>query len=219
MYPTTFPGITFHGIYIHEPGGLITDFLIALACLICLIKLPRAHDPFEKYWKLFIAMIGLGALGGMLVHGIPTVLGPRNFYTIWVLKNIFIPVGNVYASYIVLITLYPRQRKTIEWLLWAKAGLACAAMIITYSFTPIVVDLGITYVLILSLSQNLKTRSDAYRLIQIAFIIAFLSGFLFIFKVDIDPLWFSHKDIVHIFVIWSVILIARAVYLNGKKYK
>lgn len=216
MYPTTFPGITFQEIYIHEPGGLITDLLIALVCLAISFKTGRARNDFERYWKLFIVMIGYGALGGALVHGIPTVLGPQMFYAIWVLKNVFIPVGNVYAAFIVLNTLYPQKQSLIEWGLWAKAGLACVAMIVSYSFTPIIVDLAITYLIVLGFSQRLRRISPAYKFIQWAFLIAFLSGFLYIFKVEIDPLWFSYKDLAHIFVIISVYLIYRGIQADRK---
>lgn len=218
MYPTTFPGITFQGVYIHEPGGLITDLLIALVSLILVIRLGRPNDLFDKYWTLFIAMIGMGAAGGVLVHGIPTVLGPTLFYIIWVLKNIFIPVGNFFASYIILATLFPEKIKLIKTVFWLKAILATAAMMIWYSFTPIVVDLGITYILVIWMSNRLKRELHEYRIIQNAFLIAFFSGFLFLFKVDIDPVWFSHKDVVHIFVIWSIWLIYRAIRKNTLKY-
>lgn len=114
MYPTTFPGITLSGIYIHEPGGLITDLLIAVVSLWLVIRLKKPNDLFDKYWTLFIAMIGLGAAGGVLVHGIPTVLGPKLFYIIWVAKNVFIPIGNLFASYIILSTLFPQKIKLID---------------------------------------------------------------------------------------------------------
>lgn len=217
MYPTSFPGIIVSGVYIHEPGSLLTDLLIAILCLVLYFRIGKPSNSFEKYWRLFIAMIGIGALGGVLVHGIPTVLGPRIYSLVWNLKNIFIPIGNVFALYIMLVEMFPQKRHIIEWGLWTKAGAACAAMIVMHSFTPIIIDLGCTYILVIGISNRLKKRSSAYRMIQYAFLIAFFSGFLFLFKVGIDKLWFSHNDVIHIFVILSIYLIYRAILKNRQE--
>ncbi len=219
MYPKAFNGITFLDVYIHEPGGLITDSAIAFLCLYLCWKVGRPRDSFQKYWLLFIAFVGLGGLGGALVHGFPTVLGEELFYWMWVLKNIFLPAANLSASYIVLVTVFPEKGKQLKVALWAKFFLANVLMAYTYSFLPIVVDLAITYVLLIYFCFKLKEKIKPYSKIFYAFIVAFLSGFLFIIKYDIDPIWFSHKDMVHVFALWSMILVYQGIRIGGKPYK
>lgn len=218
MYPVSFTGITVYGVYIHEPGGFITDLLIGVVCLGLLLKLPKPKDLFQRNWMLFIAMIGIGGVGGALVHGIPTVLGETLFYWMWVLKNVFIPFANYYAAYLVLFQLFPKRIKMLDIILWVKLIAVNIIMAYTYSFLPVVIDIAITYILVIWLSSRLIGQLSAYKNIRSAFIVAFLSGLLFLTKYDIAPVWFSHKDLAHIFVLVSVYLIYRAILVKEKDY-
>lgn len=192
--------------------------LIAIFCLIFLLRLPPPKDAFQKYWSLFIAMIGLGALGGALVHGFPTVLGQELFYWMWALKNVFIPVGNYFASFLMLKTLFPQKMKSIKPLLIAKMIIINVIMFISYSFLPIVIDIAITYILVIALSGKLIPQVKAYKPIRFSFLIAFFSGFLYVFKIDIDEVWFSHKDLIHVFVIISIYFIYKAINIRNQDY-
>ncbi len=218
MYPVSFTGITVYGVYIHEPGGFITDLLIGLVCLGLLLKLPNSKDLFQRNWTLFIAMIGIGGVGGALVHGIPTVLGETLFYWMWVLKNIFIPIANYYAAYLVLLQMFPAKIKLLNTILLVKLVSINLIMAYTYSFLPVVIDIAITYILVIWLSSKLIEQLPAYKNIRAAFIVAFLSGLLYLTKYDIDPVWFSHKDMAHIFVLVSVYLIYKAILIKEKDY-
>lgn len=218
MYPEVFSGITVSGIYIHEPGGLITDMLIAILCLVLLLRLHVLKDSFQKYWALFIAMIGLGGVGGALVHGFPTVLGESLFYWMWALKNVFLPLGNYFAAYVILKAAFPSQMHWLHWLIVIKMLAANVFMFYTYSFLPIVIDIALTYILVIWLSAGLSKKIAAYRYIRNAFLVAFFSGFLYILKYDIDPVWFSHKDLVHVFVLISIYMIYKAIIVRDKDY-
>jgi len=218
MYPEVLSGITVSGVYIHEPGGLITDMMIAVLCLGLLLNLSAPKDAFQKYWALFIAMVGLAGLGGALVHGFPTVLGEELFYWMWGLKNVFLPIGNYFASFVILKSLFPSKMYFLKPILIVKMVAINVIMFISYSFLPIVMDIGITYILVIWLSGRLILDIKAYSAIRNAFLVAFFSGFLYIFQYDIDPVWFSHKDLVHVFVLISVYLIYRAIKIRNEDY-
>jgi len=218
MYPEVLSGITVSGIYINEPGGLITDLMIGILCLILLLKLPPPRDAFQKYWALFIAMIGLGGIGGALVHGFPTVLGSSLFYWMWSLKNVFLPIGNYFAAFVMLSVAFPSMIRKLNILLIIKLVVANAFMFYTYSFLPIVIDIALTYFLVIWLSIRLMRIIPAYKQIRNAFLVVLFSGVLYLVKYDIDPIWFSHKDLVHVFVLISVYLIYKAIKIKGKDY-
>ncbi len=218
MYPEVFSGISVSGIYIHEPGGLITDLLIAILCLALLLKLPRLKDSFQKYWALFITMIGLAGVGGALVHGFPTVLGESLFYWMWTLKNVFLPIGNYFAAFVILSAAFPAKMRWLNILLLIKMVVANAFMFYIYSFLPIVIDIALTYFLVIWLSIRLTKSIPAYKQIRNAFLVVFFSGFLYLVKYDINPVWFSHKDLVHVFVLISVYLIYKAIKVKDKDY-
>jgi hypothetical protein len=189
LYPEVFNGITLGGVYIHEPGALISNILIALLSLVLVMAIKKPLDPFQKYWTLFIAFIGCSALGGVLTHGFPQVLGQEGFYYTWAIKNTFIPAANFCAGYITLAIALPRWRTQLQRFLLAKAILISILLFYYYNFIPAVIDLGFTYILVLVFARRLRKTNGNFHPIFLAFLVALLSGPLYLIKYDIDPLW------------------------------
>ncbi len=213
MYPSELTGLEFSGVYIHEPGSVLSNLLIVIACILFLAKLKPIQTQFAKNWKLFIGILGLAAFGGMISHGIPTYLGRTGFYIVWALKGILVPLANVYA---IKGALSSEQNSKYGRLIWIKVILASIALCVVYNFVPAIVDLLISYIVILIVSFKKKDMKQ-YAWIYYSFLFAFLTGLLFPFKVDIDPIWFNHKDLAHLFAVISLWLIYRAVRVDGRE--
>lgn len=213
MYPKVFDGIDVYGIYVHEPGGLLSNLLLVLVCFELLRRSKGPQNAFQKYWRLFILYIGLGAAGGMLSHGFPTYLGEVGFFWVWSIKGAFIPVANVFAVFGVLCS---TNMFSTKWknLFWLKAVVITVAMMWTYSFLPVVVDLLITYIFVLTTASKLKKNRADYTFIFNSFLFALVTGLIFPFKLDVHHLWFTHKDIAHVFAIVSLLIIFRAILQN-----
>ncbi len=207
MYPKDLTGTEFNGVYIHEPGSVLSNLLIVLVCLLLLFRLKSNVSVFAKDWKAFIALLGLAAFGGMFSHGIPTYLGPTGFYIVWALKGILVPLANVYA---IKGTLSAEQYRKYKRLIWIKAVLASIALCVVYNFVPAIVDLLLSYIIVMVVSFK-KKEAKKYAWIYYSFLFAFLTGLLFPFKIDIDPVWFNHKDLAHLFAAGSLWLIYIAV--------
>jgi hypothetical protein len=207
-YPIDLSGVEIGGVYIHEPGGFISNVAVCLTSFLLVYLIGRPENSFQKNWKLFILFIGLGAFGGSFTHGLPTYLGENLFFYVWAIKNSFVPVANYFASTDVL-----PKNKWIRPVLIIKATIVISALYLTGKFLPAVVDLGLTYLIVIFFAQRLSIQNKGYRFIRNAFIVGLLSGSLYIVKYDIDQLWFTHKDMVHVFVIISLIMI----YIGVKK--
>ncbi len=209
-FPTELRGIEVSGVYIHEPGGLISNAAVCLLSLTLFFLLGKPSNKSQKNWQLFILFIGLGSFGGMFTHGFPTLLGEQFFFWVWAIKNSFVPIANYFGSRDVL----PAEKK-IRYLLLVKAVVVISALFLSGKFLPAVIDLGITYILIIYFSNKLSRIEGAYKNIRSAFVLGLLSGTLYIFKYDVDKLWFTHKDMVHVFVLISLILI----YRGARKFR
>lgn len=205
-YPTDLTGIEIGGIYIHEPGGLLSNVAVCVLSFLIVLSIGKTQNAFQKNWKAFILCIGIGAFGGSFTHGFPTYLGEHLFFWVWAVKNSFVPLANYFASKDVLPNL-----KWIRIILIAKMFAIILALFITGKFLPAVIDLSITYILVIIFANRLIRPSNSYSIIRNAFILALLSGTLFIIKYDVNELWFTHKDMVHVFIIISLIMIFRAI--------
>jgi len=209
-YPADLSGVQVAGIYIHEPGGFISNVAVCITSFLLVLFIGRPENSVQKNWKLFILFIGLGALGGSFTHGLPTYLGEKLFFWVWALKNSFVPIANYFASIDVL-----PKKKWIRAVLVIKVAIVIVALFISGKFLPAVLDLAMTYLIVIYFANRLIKVNKAYRYFRNAFILGLLSGTLYIIKYDLDPLWFTHKDMVHIFVIISLIMI----YTGVKKVR
>ncbi len=214
MYPQALTGIQFHELYIHEPGSLITNFFILLWSVILLIRLRPHRGFWTSYWRIFLLCLGLASFGGMFTHGVPLLFTEGEFYTLWGLKNAFIVIGNLFATMALLRVHYPRLLSLtgsgMLIFLVVKALAVIAFMAATKSFTPVVVDLGLTYVFALATTYFYRNQYSASGLLFKAFLIAFLSGLLYTFPWSIHPEWLTNSDVVHICALWSMYYISRA---------
>lgn len=205
-YPTELSGIEISGIYIHEPGGLISNAALFVLSFLLVWFIGKPENSSQKRWQLFILFIGLGSFGGLFTHGFPTYLGEQLFFWVWAIKNSFVPVANYFASRDVL-----PKNKWIKWVLLFKVLAVILGLFFTGKFLPVVVDLGLTYIIVIYFSNKLIRVNQAYRYIRNSFVLGLLSGTLYIIRYDIDELWFSHKDMVHVFILISLFLIFRGV--------
>lgn len=209
-YPIELKGIEIAGIYIHEPGGLISNLSLCILSFILILSIGKPENSIQRNWKFFILFIGVGALGGSFTHGFPTYLGEQLFFWVWAIKNSFVPIANYFASKDVL-----PQKKWIHAILILKVPVVILALFLSGKFLPVVIDLAITYLVVIYFSNKLIVENRAYIYMRNAFILGLASGFLYIVKYDLNDLWFTHKDMVHVFILISLVLI----YLGIRKSK
>ena len=208
-YPIKFDGQEVFGIYIHEPGPLVSNFAIATTCFIVALRFWNVKGYYARSWLLFVLFIGMGATGGMVVHGFPQALSPKQFYFTWAVKNSFVPVANFFAARAVLSPRIGSVSK-LHIILGVKAAIVSILLFLTYQFTPAVVDLVLTYFLVLGTTWK-KGVVPGARYLRRAFLIALGSGFLYLFPFNWFSGWFTNKDAVHVFVIVSIFYIASAI--------
>ncbi len=208
-YPTELTGQEVWGVYVHEPGSLVSNFAIAFTCLILLSLKGTKVRTESKPWLLFITCIGIGATGGMIVHGFPTYLSELGFYLIWGIKNSFVPLANYFAA-IAILGLNIRGKSKAHILFQLKALLVIVLLFVSFDFLPAVIDLAFTYVFVLArcFSKNKPLGSE---LLKWAFILALLSGTLYLFPFRLADGWFTNKDAVHVFVIVSLVIISSSI--------
>lgn len=197
----------------HEPGGVLTNFiLLVIGTYVCL-SLRHRSDVYARYWSRFVLLLSLASAGGLVTHGFPQVLSPNGFFLLWWAKNALIPLACTYALYGAL-ALRPGFRQigalpAIAAL--AKAAVVMALMAYFYSFNPVAADLGITYFVVIGLAWPYRAVHPGARLLVWAFAVAVAGSISFIIKYDPHPHWLTHKDVVHVVVYASLVLIYRSV--------
>jgi hypothetical protein len=210
LYPKEFNGFSMGDIYIHEPGGMISNILVMGFSLWFAIKLISPRSEYGRNWRNFYFCLSFGTLGGAVIHGLPHLLSEPVFYYIWAVKNSFVPIANFFAMMSLVQILAKKGVGFWRQMLALKCALSIISLWWFYSFLPAVIDLAITYLLIIAITSK-NDQIAGFKTLRTSFIIAVLSGTLYIVKYDLDPLWFTHKDMVHIFVLINLYLVYRSV--------
>jgi hypothetical protein len=209
-YPTELTGQEIAGIYIHEPGALVSNFAIAVTCLIIAYRHRDTDSKSARFWALFVICLGIAAAGGVISHGFPIHISPSQFFGIWWLKNTFVLLANLFATLAVFsLTKFSERRLLL--ILGFKFVLLSALLFITFDFLPAVVDLALTYFAILAITWS-RTETKGVKYLKLSFLIALVSGFFYLFPFSLFNDWFTNKDAVHVFAIISLILVSKAIH-------
>lgn len=230
MYPVDTSGLFFGNVYIHEPGGLVTNLLILFLSVFLVSKMRGIRGPWITKWRLFLLCLGIASFGGIFTHGLPLLFTEEGFYRVWGVKNSFVPIGNFFAS-AALIPFVARSASQVRrggslqlWTLFfaGKAAAVIFLLFYTRSFSPAVIDLALTYFLAIGATAGMRSYIPGASVLLAAFLTAVVSGFMYLTPWHFDPHWFTNSDAVHIMVLVSMYLIYRgasdaAVHLEAVK--
>jgi len=208
-YPTELTGQEFGGIYIHEPGALLSNIAIAITCFFIAWANRNVKTRAARFWVLFVICIGLGATGGTISHGFPTYLSPEHYFAVWWVKNDFILLANLFAG-LAVFSLTEVSRRKLTVILGFKFLLAVILLFVLFDFLPAVIDLALTYIAIIAITWS-RTDIPGVRSLKQSFIIALVSGVFYLFPFSLLNGWFTNKDAVHVFAIVSLLLVSKAV--------
>lgn len=208
-YPTELTGQEIGGIYIHEPGALVSNIAIVLTCFSISLVNRNVRNRGSRLWVLFVVCLGVAASGGVISHGFPTYLSPEEYFAVWFVKNDFVLLANLFASLAVFsLTAFPNRK--LAPILIAKFILAVLLLFVLYDFLPAVVDLALTYIAILVITWN-EAKIAGVKYLKHSFLIALVSGVLYLFPFSLFDGWFTNKDAVHVFAIISLVMVSKAV--------
>lgn len=207
-YPTELTGQEILGVYIHEPGALVSNVAISLTCFIIAIANRNVKIRSSRLWVLFVICIGVAATGGMISHGFPTYLSREQYFAVWWLKNDFVLLGNLFAG-LAVFSMTSVSPRNLTWILIAKFITGATLLFFLFDFLPAVIDLALTYSAILIITWN-KTEIRNAKILKQSFLIALFSGVFYLFPFNTLDGWFTNKDAVHVFAIISLIYVSLA---------
>lgn len=221
MYPVELTGLFVNDVYFHEPGSCITNVFILLFSIYLVATMRHLKGKWALRWKLFLASLGIAAFGGIFTHGFPLIFSENGFFWAWGLKNTFVPIGNYFASMALVTTLLSKQqvdaKKLLQWrtVFAVKGAAVVLAMFYSYSFVPVVLDLALTYFFAIFATQHLYRSLEGAKWLFAGFLIAALSGFLYLFPWAIHAHWLTNADAVHLFVLVSMWCVYKGVAVSS----
>lgn len=208
--PEDFHHIDFLGLRITEPVTAGTDILIFLLSIFLSILLYRSSKkpdhPQKNHWTCFFFFMGVSTLAGAITHGARYYLTDTSFISFFGAMNVFSGFSSLSAQ---LATFSYRMNRKPSWLLFLFIivnVIFITAVLISQTFviTNIYVTLTFLFVLFIHLKTYKQDKGSFY--ISAGILVSFITAFVFLSRISISDIWFNHKDIAHIFIMLSLVI-------------
>lgn len=211
--------ISVFGYPVFEPMVILTNVIMFLICYSAFRKLRRFDVKYARQMGLFLLLLGISVIFGAVGHSVHLQLGSRFFNTVVVLMNVFSMVAIYYcfrAPFDYTAKAKKQNRHLVNLVrIWVVLLLFLA--ITRGDFLLLKVNAGI--VLLYSLVAHYrahKVKAERGNLLVVyGILVSFLPIVIHSMKLSLHE-WFNHKDLAHVVMIFSLILIIRGVKLNAE---
>ena len=200
--------LEYQGFIITEPNMLLSDWVIAIVCLICITRLRKVPTTaLVRDYRLFFIMNGIGAFLGGLSHLLYHYTGQPFKVFAW----IFIGLGTYYLQCIAIgFVRKPASERALKIFSIIKLFLFIAALLYFQSFAVVLADLALGLFLVvvpIHISHYHQTRNRGSLLILVAVGIILVSAIFPVFRISVHEIWFTFNDIGHICMAISLYII------------
>ena len=225
--------VTLFNLDICEPNVLITDTLMAGACLFFAYTLyaRRKDSEFHRFWYLFFLLFGISSFAGGLGHGLYTYFGPWGKLFTW--------ITGIYSIYLIekaMISLVKDPTIKRRYTLFSFLKLIVVYLVFVYillflpiytkpalPFLPIAINTIVGVVLSAGLLgyQFSKTIQPEMKYIFQGVLVMLPSALFFLGKINIHP-WIDKNDASHLFLTAGLFLFfkgVKAVQLSASNHQ
>ena len=209
--------ITVFGKIMFEPVTFFLNNTIALFCVFAFFSIVKHKSILSKNWAWFFLLIGLSASMGSIAHSVQYQLGDQ--FIRWVMFSVnSLSLVAIYFCFNAAqnhsTTIKKNKTKIIHSLVICWILILLAVTYIQNNFLLIKIHAGIvlTYSFLVHLISPIK-KEQGSSLIASGIFVSFLSIAVHSMKFSIS-VWFNYKDISHLIMIISLIMIYAGVNIK-----
>lgn len=211
--------ILLFGYTIYEPTVVVSNILFFLITLYSFRRLKPATQSYFRQMRYFIFTLGSSSLFGGLLHTVQYQMGLVFFTVVFVLMNILILLS-VYNCFRAPYTLYLGGGPPSSTLLNVVLGSSLAMFAFSCILQKFVLmeaagGIALVYSFVIHLRDYLRHKQGGSAIVCVGIGISFVSFLAHLSKLSLHE-WFNYKDISHLIMIISAIVIYRGVSLNLK---
>ncbi len=215
--PDAFHHVTFAGWQVTEPVTAITDLLIALISFLCTLQLVKAKQKVKgyqsHYWTLFFLFMGLSTTAGAITHGARYYLNESSFHASFAMMNIFSGFSSLFAQLATFRYIQNNKPYWFKHLIFSLGFLFLISFLVTWKFGVTNAYATLTFLYALYVHYQNKSQHPGAGYISNGILVSFLSAIAFLFKLSISDIWFNHKDIAHVFIMISLVIMYKGARL------
>jgi hypothetical protein len=208
-----------YGLKIYEPGVIVTNLILLLICIWFFIKLMSLKNIYSRNMAGFILMLGLSGCIGAVIHATHYQLG----WSFLRIMNFASNVINILVAFLCFRGSYHiqnyRTRRNRNTML--NVSLVWLIAVIIYAWVRsdfIVITIHAGLVLLYAFYTHYRLDKNEFAgttWVMGGIVVAFFSILVHLFKLSFHH-WFNHKDLAHIFMIASLLLMGKGILMNSR---
>ncbi len=209
--------ISLFGFKLFEPVTILTNLFLGLFCVYAFLKMSAFSHSIVRYWGMFFLLIGLSSTLGSVSHGVHEQLGQTFLNVSWFLMNA-VSLISIYFFYRAAFTYFnlgkAESKKIYNVIVVMWIVLLLLFTLFLNNFLLIKIHAGI--VLLYSLVVHLITYRNKHLgsgYIVSGILVSFMSIVVHSLKLSFGE-WFNYKDISHVIMLLSLVLIYKGVRLK-----
>jgi hypothetical protein len=211
--------ITLFGFIFFEPLVLVTNLVFFILSLIFFLNLNKFEHAYAKQMARFMLLLGISTLFGAVDHTVHYQLGIPFFKVILFLMNTF-SLFSIYFCFRAPYTYYSLGKKisgTYNYFVMVWICLVLVFVAIVEDFTIIKVHAGLVllYSLLTHYFLYKRHQHQGSRIVVTGIVMSFLPIVIHSLRISLGE-WFNHKDIAHVLMICSLVIIYRGVKINSQ---
>lgn len=208
---------------ITEPVTSITDVILAIISFTLFFRVRSncVKSEFHNAWRMFFLFMGITTAIGAITHGLADELGPKLHYDLWMLMTISPSIAVFYSIKATIQFSYANiyWTRIFNWLNIIVLSIFITCTLLWNNFEILKIHAGIGVMVILITHIKAMTLNHfGSGLIVSAFIISLLTIAIHSFQISLS-VWFNFKDISHVMIMISLILIYTGVYRMSQNTK
>jgi hypothetical protein len=212
--------ILLFGFLVFEPMVLLTNIVFFIFCWIYFKRLNKFTHPYARQMARFMIFLGTSSFFGAIDHAVHYQLGIFFFKGILFLMNTFSLLSIYFcfrAAYTYIRLDKEPSKKYIYFVMaWISILLIVCILVDNFEVIKIHAAIVLLYSLFVHYRVYRQTREDGTRLVVIGILISFLPIIVHSLRFSLSE-WFNYKDIAHVIMIISLIVIYRGAQLNVLK--
>ncbi len=211
------PQISLLGILINEPVTAGTDVVLSVLAFFLAARIrTRLHSSlFNDDWRLFFLFIGLSTGVGSVAHGLSAYFSETWFNFTWMAMNLFAGVSVYFAlkatiRYIRLPRTSAALLHKVNIILMVFFALLSVARN-DFEIFKIHAGIGVVSIFVTFLTAWFRQYKGSGA-VTLAFALSIMTVMIHSTQLSFSP-WFNHKDLSHVFMMASLILVYRGMQL------
>jgi hypothetical protein len=199
---------------------IVTNLALFLVSLYCFRQLKSYGQAYSHQMGWFLFMIGIGGVFGAVAHATHYQLG-HGFFNAVVFTSNLLSLISVYFCFKGSYTYYNLQRgtapnKMVIGFVTAWISILVIITLINSTFLLIKIHAGLVLIYALAVHYMAYRKKDrGSGMIVLGILVSFLSIIVHSLKISLHE-WFNHKDIAHVIMIVSMIIIYRGIRINSE---